>query len=248
MHQGGGGQAADQRRGDHQQHPAQSGRADRGFADRLRARPAPAVDAHWPTWGSWGVRRNVTSWGPVLTSAAEQIQPASTCVVRTALPQPIGGLTHTWYCPAGTFAENSRAEFSAPDTTLVSVPFFSTFTWLPERLRPSVLSWTTLTVSLCAGPLVADALALALAVGVAPCAGSAGVDAWPVNPPMTSTATNAAACANSGAASFLRSSMITGRIPSSHGSALLPCHGPGATAPTRAGGAAWAGSWWGARR
>ena len=102
--------------------------------------------------GGWEVRRNVTSWGPVLTSAAEQIQPASTCVVRTALTQPIGGSTHTWYCPAGTFTANSRAEFRVPDTTLVSVPSASTFTWLPETLRPSVPSSTTLTVSLRAAP------------------------------------------------------------------------------------------------
>ena len=105
-----------------------------------------------------------------------------------------------------------------PDTTLVSVPSASTFTWLPETLRPLVPSSTTLTVSLCAGPLVADALALALALGVVPCAGPDVVDAWPVNPPMTSTATNAPAWANNGAASFLRSSMTTGGIPSSHGS------------------------------
>src|SRR5580700_5231050 len=134
MHQGGGGQAADQRRSDHQQRPAQLGRADRGRAGWLLALagaqsggqsgalPAPAVGAHWPTWGSWGVRRNVTSAEPVLTSAAEQIQPASTCVVRTALLQPIGASTHTWYCPAGTLAVNSRAEFRVPDATLVSVP------------------------------------------------------------------------------------------------------------------------------
>ena len=137
-----------------------------------RAQPGallgPAVGAHWPTCGSCGVRRNVTSAGPVLRSAAEQIQPASTCVVRTALPQPIGGSTHTWYWPAGTFAANSRAGFSAPVTTLVSVPSFSTFTWLPETLRPSVLPSVTLTVSLRGGPLVAAALALA--VGVVPCA------------------------------------------------------------------------------
>ena len=40
----------------------------------------------------------------------------------------------------------------------------------------------------------------------------------PVNPPMTSTTTNAAACANNGAASFLRSTVTTGGIPSSPGS------------------------------
>ena len=52
---------------------------------------------------------------PFLTSAAEQIQPASTCVVRTALAQPIGALTHTWCTVlAGTFAANSRAEFRRP--------------------------------------------------------------------------------------------------------------------------------------
>ena len=97
-----------------------------------------------------------------MTSAAEQIQSASACVVRTALPQPGGGLTHTWYCPAGTFAANSRAEFRAPDTTLVSVPSARTFTGLPDTLSPSVPSSTTLTVSVRAGPLVADALALVL--------------------------------------------------------------------------------------
>jgi hypothetical protein len=67
-----------------------------------------------------------------------------------------------------------------------------------------------------------------LAVGVAvvaagPCVppgpgAGEGVFAWPVNPPMTSTTTNAAACANNGAASFLRSTVTTGGIPSSPGS------------------------------
>ena len=61
-------------------------------------------------------------------------------------------------------------------------------------------------------------LLLALALGVVPGPGPAVVDAWPVNPPMTSTATNAPACANNGTANFLRSSMTTGGIPSSHGS------------------------------
>ena len=53
--------------------------------------------------------------------------------------------------------------------------------------------------------------------GPGPGAGE-GVFAWPVNPPMTSTTTNAAACANNGAASFLRSTVTTGGIPSSPGS------------------------------
>ena len=65
-------------------------------------------------------------------------------------------------------------------------------------------------------------MAVAVAVGPAvwpdPDGGAAFVDEWPVNPPMTSTATNAAACANNGAASFLRSRMTTGGIPSSPGS------------------------------
>ena len=38
---------------------------------------------------------------------------------------------HTWYCPAGTFAANSRAEFRVPVMTLASVSFCNTVTWLP---------------------------------------------------------------------------------------------------------------------
>jgi hypothetical protein len=115
------GQAADQRRDDDDQGPAELSRAElsraslsgaslsgaspRSRLDRAaRLRPAPAVGAHWPAWGICGIRRNVTTWGPFLRSAAEQIQPASACVLRTSLPQPIGGSMHTWYCPAGTFA------------------------------------------------------------------------------------------------------------------------------------------------
>ena len=110
------------------------------------------------------MRRNVTSWGAVLRSAGEQIQPASTCVVRTLLSQPIGGSMHTWYCPAGTFAANSRAGFRVPVMTLVSVPFCSTFTWLPDSGRPSP-SLITLTVSLSEAPLLEAELAVALARG-----------------------------------------------------------------------------------
>ena len=108
--------------------------------------------------GSWEVRRNVTSRGPELTSAAEQIKPATTWVPPVALPHPGGGSMHAWYCPAGTFAANSRAEFREPDATLASVPFCSTFTGLPETLSPTLPSWITLTVSLTAGPLAAPGL------------------------------------------------------------------------------------------
>ena len=110
------GQAADQRRDDDHQGPAQLSRAELSRAElraglrsaslgraslspRLdraaRSRPAPAVGAHWPATGICGIRRNVTTWGPFLRSAVEQIQAASTCVPRTALPQPIGGSMHT---------------------------------------------------------------------------------------------------------------------------------------------------------
>ena len=173
-------------------------------------RPGSACDGRGSSLahlGKW-VRRNVTSWGPDLTSAAEQIKPAITWVPRVALSHPIGGSMHTWYCPAGTFAANSRAEFRDPDATVASVPLCSTFTGLPETLSTSLPSWTTLTVSLTAGPLVAAELALGLGVVPDPCPGAV-VGAWPVKPPMTSTATNAVACANNGTASFLRSSMTT---------------------------------------
>jgi len=84
------GQPADQRRDDDDQGPADLSRAERrragpgraGRGSRLnraaRSRPAPAVGAHWPATGICGIRRNVTTWGPFLRSAVEQIQPAST--------------------------------------------------------------------------------------------------------------------------------------------------------------------------
>jgi hypothetical protein len=43
----------------------------------------------------------------------EQIQPASTCVARTALPQPGGGSMHTWYWLAGSGICASSAELHA---------------------------------------------------------------------------------------------------------------------------------------
>ena len=99
------GQAADQRRHDDHQGPAELSRAELSRAELSRAelrraglrraslrpaslsprlnraarsRPAPAVGAHWPATGICGIRRNVTTWGPFLRSAVEQIQPAST--------------------------------------------------------------------------------------------------------------------------------------------------------------------------
>src|SRR5438067_8455369 len=146
---------------------------------------------------------------------------------------------HTWYCPAGTLEANSRAGFRVPVTTLVSVPVCSTFTAVPGSGRPSP-SLTTLTVSLSAAPLLEAELAVGVAVvAVGACVppgpgAGEGVLAWPVNPPITSTATNAVACANNGTASFLRSRLTTGGIPSSPGSALLACHGPSALVPTTA--------------
>src|SRR5690242_3543098 len=229
VHQGRRGQAADQRHRDHQHGPAELTWAGRPGS-------AAPVGAHCPTCGTWLPRRNVTSCGLVLRSAGEQIQPASTCVVRTLLPQPIGGWMHTWYCPAGTLEANSRAGLRVPVTTLVSVPVCSTFTWVPGSGRPSP-SLITLTVSLSAAPWLEAELAVGGAVlvgaGVAPGPG-AGVSAWPVNPPITSTATNAVACANNGTASFLRSRLTTGGIPPLPARAVLACHGPSALVPTTA--------------
>src|SRR5581483_10082241 len=133
------GQPADQRRDDDDQGPADLSRADLSRAELRRAgpsragrvprlnraarsRPAPAVGAHWPATGICGIRRNVTTWGPFLRSAVEQIQPASACVLRTSLPQPIGGSMHTWYCPAGTLAAKSWAGLRTPDAALASDP------------------------------------------------------------------------------------------------------------------------------
>src|SRR5438477_8547538 len=101
-----------------------------------------------------------------------------------------------------------------PDAMLTSDPLCSTRTWLPATVSPASLSplvprSDTLTLSFTAGPL--DSAGLAVLLGLAdtpapgdPCGpldGDVGA-AWLVNPPMTSTATNAPACANSGTASF----------------------------------------------
>src|SRR5262249_6590589 len=235
VHEGGRGQAADQRHREHQECPAEPSRALLTWARLPRAgRPGSAalVRAHCPTSGTWGPRRNVTSCGLVLRSAGEQIQPASTCVVRTLLPQPTGGWMHTWYCPAGTLEANSRAGLREPVTTLVSVPVCSTFTWVPGSGRPTP-SLMTLTVSLSAAPLLEAELAVGVAgggggggggvggvgVGAPPGRGAGGgVGGGRGTPPITSTATNAVACANNGTASFLRSRLTTGGIPSSPGS------------------------------
>src|SRR6185437_14959209 len=104
--------------------------------------------------------------------------------------------------------------------------------------RPSP-SLMTLTVSLSAAPLLEAELAVGVKVlveaGVPPGPGAGeGVFAWPVNPPITSTATNAVACANNGTASFLRSRLTTGGIPPLPARALLACHGPSALVPTTA--------------
>src|SRR6185312_11463851 len=93
----------------------------------------------------------------------------------------------------------------------------------------------TLTLSFSAGPLAGAGLPVLLGLaatavpGVPWDPGGFGA-AWLVNPPMTKTTTKAPACANSGTASFLGSSMTTGGIPPLPARALLPCHGP--TAPT----------------
>jgi hypothetical protein len=102
VHEFGGGQAAYQRRGDHEQRPQEL----RGPVWRLSpagllttaelvATTAPAVRAHCPTCAVCGVRRNVTDFGPDPTSAAEQIKPLIRFVPLTALVQPMGGFTHT---------------------------------------------------------------------------------------------------------------------------------------------------------
>jgi hypothetical protein len=63
----------------------------------------------------------------------------------------------------------------------------------------------------------ADALDVALEValedGEGVVTGPGGLDEWPVKPPITSTTTNAAACASTGAASLERPSVTTGQLP-----------------------------------
>ncbi len=63
MHESGRGQAADQRRGDHEERPQELRRA---------ARRAPAVPAHCAAC-VWGASRNVTEIGADPTSVATHV-------------------------------------------------------------------------------------------------------------------------------------------------------------------------------
>jgi len=116
MHQGGRGQAADQRGGDHQQSPQDRRRTVRRRTVRrrtvrrrtVRLRSAgagyfgafgafgagPAVRAHAAACVVLGTTWNVTDWGADPTVAGEQMKPWTRWVPGTALVQPTG-FTHT---------------------------------------------------------------------------------------------------------------------------------------------------------
>jgi len=103
VHQGGRGQAADQRGGNHQQGPQDRRRAVRlrpagsgvsGVSGVDPAGPAHAVPAHAAAWVVLGTTWNVTDWGADPTVAGEQMKPWVRWVPGTALMKPTG-FTHT---------------------------------------------------------------------------------------------------------------------------------------------------------
>src|SRR6185437_97767 len=119
-----------------------------------------------------------------------------------------------------------------PDAAVASDSACSTRTFLPATVSPAWLSplvpsSVTLTLSFSAGPLAGAGLPLLLGLAVTAVPGvpwdpgDGFGAAWLVKPPMTRTTTKAPACANSGTASFLGSSMTTGGIPSSPGSGAI---------------------------